>query len=133
MERGPGMTDGSSDSASAKAVTTSSPAADDFQPDVPTDLQVGTVAAPAVSAPSNGEPSAPDLETTAFGAGDPTEFDAPGTGGSESAAPSDEQQLVPGASIARGRYRLLVFHGGAPHTQFWHGVGHAVERPGGGE
>ena len=43
----------------------SSSAADDFQPDVPTDLHVGTVAAPEASPPPNGEPSDPDLETTA--------------------------------------------------------------------
>ena len=128
-ERGPGMTDGPSDSAAASAVSdpASTPAANDFQPDVPTDLHVGTVAAPT-SPPSNGESSDPDLETTAFGARDPIEFDAPSSPGSGSAAPSDEQQLVPGASIARGRYRLLVFHGGAPHTQFWQALDTALNR-----
>jgi putative peptidoglycan lipid II flippase len=116
-ERGPEMTDGPSDSASGKAVTgsASSSAADDFQPDVPTDLHVGTVAAPEASSPSNGESANPDLETTAFTTSDP-------------AAPSDEQQLVPGASIARGRYRLLVLHGGAPHTQFWQALDTALNR-----
>jgi putative peptidoglycan lipid II flippase len=130
MGRGPGMTDGPSDSASAQAVTgsASSSAADDFQPDVPTDLHVGTVAAPEASTPSNGESSDPDLETTAFSTGDPIEFDTPSSPGSDSAAPSDEQQLVPGASIARGRYRLLVFHGGAPHTQFWQALDTALNR-----
>ncbi|HEY2087458.1 MAG TPA: murein biosynthesis integral membrane protein MurJ [Mycobacterium sp.] len=129
-ERGPGMTDGSSDRASANAVTgsASSPAADDFQPDVPTDLQVGTVAAPKASPPTSGESSNPDLETTAFGAANPIEFDAPSSPRSDSAAPLDEQQLVPGASIARGRYRLLVFHGGAPHTQFWQALDTALNR-----
>ena len=129
-ERGPGMTDGSSDSASAKAVTdsASSSAADDFQPDVPTDLQVGTVTTPEASTPSNGESSDPDLETTAFGARDPIEFDTPSPTEPESSAPSDEQHLVPGASIARGRYRLLVFHGGAPHTQFWQALDTALNR-----
>jgi putative peptidoglycan lipid II flippase len=130
LGRGPGVTDGPSDSASANAVTrsASSSAADDFQPDVPTDLHVGTVAAPEASPPSNGESSDPDLETTAFGTGDPIEFDAPSSPGPDSAAPSDEQQLVPGASIARGRYRLLVFHGGAPHTQFWQALDTALNR-----
>jgi putative peptidoglycan lipid II flippase len=130
LGRGPGVTDGPSDSASANAVTrsASSSAADDFQPDVPTDLHVGTVAAPEASPPSNGESSDPDLETTAFGTGDPIEFGAPSSPGPDSAAPSDEQQLVPGASIARGRYRLLVFHGGAPHTQFWQALDTALNR-----
>src|SRR6202044_224764 len=88
-ERGPGMTDGPSDSPSAKAVTgsVSSSAADDFQPDVPTDLHVGTVAAPEASPPPTGGSSDPDLETTAFGAGDPIEFGAPSSPGSDSAAP----------------------------------------------
>ncbi len=124
------MTDGSSDSTSAKAVpdSASSPAADDFQPDVPTDLQVGIVTASEASAPSNGESSDRDLETTAFGAGDPIEFDTPSPSDPESSAGSEEQHLVPGASIARGRYRLLVFHGGAPHTQFWQALDTALNR-----
>jgi putative peptidoglycan lipid II flippase len=116
------MTDGPSDGAAPSAVSdpVPTPAANDFQPDVPTDLQVGTVA--------NGGSSDPDLETTAFGARDPIDFDAPRSPRADSAAPSDEQQLVPGASIARGRYRLLVFHGGAPHTQFWQALDTALNR-----
>ena len=115
------MTDGPSDSAAPSAVSdpASTPAANDFQPDVPPDLHVGAVA--------SGGSSDPDLETTAFGARDPIEFDAPSSPGSDSAA-VDEQQLVPGASIARGRYRLLVFHGGAPHTQFWQALDTALNR-----
>ncbi len=35
---------------------------------------------------------------------------------------------MPGASIARGRYRLLVFHGGAPHLQFWQALDTALNR-----
>jgi putative peptidoglycan lipid II flippase len=122
MGRGPGMTDGLSDSAAPSAVSdpASTPAANDFQPDVPPDLHVGTVA--------NGESSDPDLETTAFGARDPIQFDAPSSIGADPAAALDEQQLVPGASIARGRYRLLVFHGGAPHTQFWQALDTALNR-----
>jgi len=116
------MTDGPSDSAAPSAVSdpASTPAANDFQPDIPPDLQVGTVA--------NGGSSDPDLETTAFGARDPIAFDAASSPGSDLAAPADEQQLVPGASIARGRYRLLVFHGGAPHTQFWQALDTALNR-----
>jgi len=122
MGRGPGMTDGPSDSAAPSAVSdpASTPAANDFQPDVLPDLHVGTVA--------SGGPSDPDLETTAFGARDPIEFDTSSSPGSDSAAALDDQQLVPGASIARGRYRLLVFHGGAPHTQFWQALDTALNR-----
>ncbi len=47
---------------------------------------------------------------------------------SESPARQDELHLVPGASIARGRYRLLVFHGGAPHLQFWQALDTALNR-----
>ena len=120
--RGAAMTDGSSDSTSAKAVSDppgSSPVADDFHPDVPTDLQV---AAPESAPSTNGGVAEPELETTAFAAEDPLPVDT------DAAAPSDEQHLVPGASIARGRYRLLVFHGGAPYLQFWQALDTALNR-----
>ena len=82
------MTDGPSDSTSSKAVSetepprqaASSPAVDDFQPDVPPDLQVGTVGAPQPPPLSNGGDLSTDpaLETTRFDADrDPVEFDAP--------------------------------------------------------
>jgi putative peptidoglycan lipid II flippase len=131
MGRGPGMTDGPSDSTSSKAVSdpASSPVADDFQPDVPPDLQVGTVAARETSTGPNGEPSADlGLEPTAFGEGDPTEFDAPHQPAAEPSARHDDEHLVPGASIGRGRYRLLVFHGGPPHLQFWQALDTALDR-----
>jgi putative peptidoglycan lipid II flippase len=142
LGEGPGMTDGPSDSTSAKGVSdidsapppspavpdgpasspavsdgpapppaasrpASSPAVDDFQPDV------------AASDPPprpNGEPSA-DFA-------DPMDFEAP----RESSPSQEDLQLVPGASIARGRYRLLVFHGGAPHLQFWQALDTALDR-----
>jgi putative peptidoglycan lipid II flippase len=131
MGKGPGMTDGPSDSTSAKAVSdpTASSIADDFQPDVPTDLQVGTVAAAETAARPHREPATdPDLEPTAFDEGDPIGFDAPHQTAAESSARHDDQPLVPGASIARGRYRLLVFHGGAPHLQFWQALDTALDR-----
>ncbi len=133
--REPAMTDGSPDSTSAKAVSDaplssagSSPVADDFHPDVPTDLQVDTAAAPGPSAPTNGGSAGSDLETSAFATGDPIEFGTPSPAESQATAQSDEQHLVPGASIARGRYRLLVFHGGAPHLQFWQALDTALNR-----
>ncbi len=134
------MTDGSPDSTSTKAVSApSSPAgsggpagshgpADDFHPDVPADLQVDTVAVPEPSTSTNGGSSDSDLEATAFAADGPIEFDTPSPAESGSSAQSDEQHLVPGASIARGRYRLLVFHGGAPHLQFWQALDTALNR-----
>ena len=36
--------------------------------------------------------------------------------------------LVPGTSIADGRYRLLVFHGGPPGLQFWQALDTALDR-----
>lgn len=36
--------------------------------------------------------------------------------------------LVPGANIADGRYRLLVFHGGPPGLQFWQALDTALDR-----
>ena len=40
----------------------------------------------------------------------------------------DDVHLVPGARIAGGRYRLLVFHGGAPPLQFWQALDTALDR-----
>ena len=36
--------------------------------------------------------------------------------------------LVPGTSVADGRYRLLVFHGGPPGLQFWQALDTALDR-----
>ncbi|MGH3541125.1 MAG: protein kinase family protein, partial [Mycobacterium sp.] len=105
-------------------------AADDFQPDVPPDLQVGTVAAPVPPKQSNGDLSvdAGQEPTDLDAAGDPIEFDAPREPPVEPLLPRDDVQLVPGASIAAGRYRLLVFHGGAPRLQFWQALDTALDR-----
>ncbi|HLR99938.1 MAG TPA: murein biosynthesis integral membrane protein MurJ [Mycolicibacillus parakoreensis] len=40
----------------------------------------------------------------------------------------DDSALVPGTSIAGGRYRLLVFHGGPPGLQFWQALDTALDR-----
>ncbi|WP_319428743.1 murein biosynthesis integral membrane protein MurJ [Mycobacterium sp. RTGN5] len=77
-------------------------AADDFQPDVPDEVEVGTV-------PAFDPPHEPATESTA-------------------ATDEDETHLIPGASIAGGRYRLLVFHGGPPGLQFWQALDTALDR-----
>ncbi|UMB72535.1 murein biosynthesis integral membrane protein MurJ [Mycobacterium paraterrae] len=164
LGRGAEMIDGSSDSASTKAVTDPPPShigprpagpdfpapqrpatpsasspggsdfpapqrpatpsasspgvADDFHPDVPADAQLETVAMHA----ANGIQSDSELETSAFDAGQASPV------GGAAPSPTDEPQLVPGASIARGRYRLLVFHGGAPHLKFWQALDTALNR-----
>ena len=43
-------------------------------------------------------------------------------------ADDDDAHLIPGASIAGGRYRLLVFHGGPPGLQFWQALDTALDR-----
>lgn len=128
--KGPELTDDQSDSPAPRHAagslgdaTTKLPrhTADDFQPDVSADHQIGTVAAPE----SATRPHA-DI------AGDPTRepiaFDAPREPAMESAAPEDDAHLVPGANIAGGRYRLLVFHGGPPALQFWQALDTALDR-----
>lgn len=80
------------------------PSADDFQPDVPDQPSFP----PHERAPS-------DFTGDAGRAVLP--FEAPHDGG-----PLDDVHLIPGASIAGGRYRLLVSHGGPSHLQFWHAM-----------
>ncbi|MDP9028804.1 MAG: protein kinase family protein [Actinomycetota bacterium] len=88
---------------------------DDFQPDVPAESHL----------PPSGRPPAD------YG-GDPTR--EPLTSGTpnepaiEAATADDEVHLIPGATIAGGRYRLLVFHGGPPHLQFWHAMDTVLDR-----
>ncbi|QEM44488.1 murein biosynthesis integral membrane protein MurJ [Mycolicibacterium grossiae] len=89
------------------------PSADDFEPDVSTE-----------TASVSGRPPAD------YG-GDPTRepmsFGMPNEPAIE-AATDDDVHLIPGATIAGGRYRLLVFHGGPPHLQFWHALDTALDR-----
>ncbi|HEY5150748.1 MAG TPA: murein biosynthesis integral membrane protein MurJ [Mycobacterium sp.] len=97
------------------------PAAGDFQPDVPPDVQVGTVAPPV----------GPPQPNAGF-AGDPTRepiaFDAPREPATDTTPPEDDTRLIPGASVGGGRYRLLVFHGGPPGLQFWQALDTALDR-----
>lgn len=81
------------------------PTADDFQPDIPAGRK------PEPSGPPPSEPRNGDVvrERAAESSG-------------------DDVHLVPGARIAGGRYRLLVFHGGAPPLQFWQALDTALDR-----
>ncbi|WP_445167819.1 murein biosynthesis integral membrane protein MurJ [Mycolicibacterium sp. Dal123E01] len=99
-------------------------AAGDFQPDVPEDeVEVGRVS-----------PVVPPTQPNADFAGDPTReplgFESPREPAMEAsaAATTDETPLIPGASIADGRYRLLVSHGGPPGLQFWQALDTALDR-----
>lgn len=77
-------------------------------------------------------PSGPPNEATSWiprpTAGDfqPDVAAEPRTGGRHE-APS-VPHLVPGANIADGRYRLLVFHGGPTGLQFWQALDTALDR-----
>ncbi|HUO39883.1 MAG TPA: murein biosynthesis protein MurJ, partial [Mycobacterium sp.] len=89
------------------------PSPDDFQPDVP----------PGDPPPRRGRLSG-DF------AGDPTR-EAMGFAVPREAADSsrsDKLHLIPGASVAEGRYRLLVSHGGPDGLQFWQALDTALDR-----
>ena len=44
-------------------------------------------------------------------------------------APDPDTHLVAGATVADGRYRLLVSHGGPPGLRFWQALDVALDRP----
>jgi putative peptidoglycan lipid II flippase len=119
--------------------------ADDFQPDVPADmpdlpgLPADTPNVPP-EAPSEVSVTDAHAETSAIPrtpsppgdfAGDPTR-EAMGIAAPRDTAYSsraeDGVNLIPGASIADGRYRLLVFHGGPDNLQFWQALDTALDR-----
>ncbi|WP_293324856.1 murein biosynthesis integral membrane protein MurJ [Mycobacterium sp.] len=121
IAKGPEVTDRPFDSPSASASSRSGTdlprsVADDFQPDIPP--EPGPVSSARPSDQLNG-----DLTADPRG---PIPFDAPRERGPE--PPQDDMHLVPGARIAGGRYRLLVFHGGAPPLQFWQALDTALDR-----
>ncbi|HEU4360412.1 MAG TPA: murein biosynthesis integral membrane protein MurJ [Mycobacterium sp.] len=78
------------------------PPADGFRPDISAQLPDGAAAQDRGPEPASVKPPA--------------------------SAPPDSTQLVPGASVAGGRYRLLVSHGGAPNLQFWQALDTALDR-----
>jgi putative peptidoglycan lipid II flippase len=94
------------------------PVADDFQPDIPREPQAQ---APRPSDRPNGDLSVESPRG-------PIPFDAPRERVGESPASAEDVHLVPGARIGGGRYRLLVFHGGAPPLQFWQALDTALDR-----
>ncbi|MGH3580558.1 MAG: lipid II flippase MurJ [Mycobacterium sp.] len=85
------------------------PVADELQPDVPARPPADYTADPTREALPFDAPREPALETA-------------------TSASDDTVHLIPGAVIAGGRYRLLVFHGGPPHLQFWHALDTALDR-----
>jgi putative peptidoglycan lipid II flippase len=128
IPKGPEVTDRPVDSASSAGSGLGSgaevppdlarPVADDFQPDIPREPEPR--AAPRPSDRMNGD-------LAAGKARGPMPFDAPRERGGDPAS-AEDVHLVPGARIASGRYRLLVFHGGAPPLQFWQAMDTALDR-----
>ncbi|MCH9731443.1 MAG: murein biosynthesis protein MurJ, partial [Actinomycetia bacterium] len=102
------------------------PSADDFQPDVPEAF--GAHAKP--SGPGNRPPSAahPPADPASDPTREPPEFEPPREPPIDTAIDAGDLQLIPGAMIADKRYRLLVFHGGPPHLQFWQALDTALDR-----
>ncbi|MBV9353151.1 MAG: murein biosynthesis integral membrane protein MurJ [Mycobacterium sp.] len=107
----------------------SSPAADDFEPDIPAEFEVGAGSPPvppkrptdeSPADATHGLPDDPVLE--------PIPFDARREPPIQPSTVHEDVPLVPGAQIANGRYRLLVFHGGAPPLQFWQALDTALDR-----
>ncbi len=127
--KGPEVTDRPMESAapsSASGAGIPRSVADDFQPDIPApDIPVR---------PDSPPPRLSDARDGNLSAAPPREpipFDAPRERGPEpsgSQSLQDEAHLVPGARIAAGRYRLLVFHGGTPPLQFWQALDIALDR-----
>lgn len=105
--KGPEVIDRPSENASFGAASGAElprPVADELQLDAPAGRDPGPVSRPHPSDLQNG-----DLPADA--ARGPIAFDALREPDRESSAPPDDVQLVPGARIANGRYRLLIFHG----------------------
>ncbi len=119
IAKGPEVTDRPVDSA-ASGAELPRPVADDFHPDIPPIPERGA-SAPRPSDGMNGDYSAESARG-------PVPLDAPRERGREAAPSGEDLHLVPGARIAGGRYRLLVFHGGAPPLQFWQALDTALDR-----
>jgi putative peptidoglycan lipid II flippase len=134
MRKGPAVSDESAGNGAPVPDTTATTklprtAADDFQPDVAygdsPDQHGGEGSNGTSPMPMSGRPPAD------YG-GDPTReslpFDAPREPPIEAATSDEDVHLIPGATIAGGRYRLLVFHGGPPNLQFWQAIDTALDR-----
>ena len=104
LVKGLEVTDRTSDNA-----VPSSMAGDDFQPDIPS-----RGATPRDRLPGEVDPRGP------------IPFDAPRERDAD--PPQDDLNLLPGARIANGRYRLLISHGGTPPLHFWQALDTALDR-----
>ena len=142
MRKGPAVTDDQSTGAGAGpdgSATTKipRPSPDDFAPDVAPDATPpGAPESDQTAAffePANGTaPMQVSGRPPADYGGDPTRepiaFAPPREPPIEAATADEDVHLIPGATIAGGRYRLLVFHGGPPNLQFWQALDTALDR-----
>jgi putative peptidoglycan lipid II flippase len=123
IAKGPEVTDRPVDSAASGSPPGGKqprPIADDFEPDIPAARKPDSSALRPSDQRNGDLPGEP--------ARGPIPFDAPRERSAESTTSTDDVHLVPGARIAGGRYRLLVFHGGAPPLQFWQALDTALDR-----
>lgn len=137
MRKGPAVTDepaGGAVPAPDRTATTKLPRAnaDDFQPDVGYSDDAAADRDVTAEVPNGTTPMPASGRPPADYGGDPTReslpFDAPREPAIEAATSDEDVHLIPGATIANGRYRLLVFHGGPPNLQFWQAVDTALDR-----
>ncbi|BBX33176.1 murein biosynthesis integral membrane protein MurJ [Mycolicibacterium mageritense] len=136
MRKGPPVTDepaGGPATGPEGTATTKLPraTADDFQPDVTEEVAAPESPTTATPAPTTANGATSGRPPADYG-GDPTRepisFAPPHEPAVESATGEDDVHLIPGATIADGRYRLLVFHGGPPNLQFWQALDTALDR-----
>lgn len=81
-------------------------------------------------------PTPRDRPTAPEGVIYPEQSNSPATGRAKQKGPevndlpsgSDGTPLVPGATLAGGRFRLLASHGGTPGLEFWQGIDTALDR-----
>ncbi len=118
--KGRAVTDETSRGAPSDATTRlTRPPADDFQPDVAPEPPVDAPRLPPRRSRLPGD-FAGDPTREAMGFAVPRE--------TADSSRSDRVHLIPGASIADGRYRLLVAHGGPDGLQFWQALDTALDR-----
>ena len=128
-----GFPPGSDNAGPPQPTRVNRPSADDFQPDVPDTFGAHAKPAdPGTPSPQSHAAAPPPPRPPADFGSDPTRepsaFDAPRQPPIEAAPSPESVTLIPGAMIANRRYRLLVFHGGPTHLQFWQALDTALDR-----
>ncbi|CAN3131817.1 putative peptidoglycan biosynthesis protein MviN [Mycobacterium sp. smrl_JER01] len=96
----------------------------------PRSSEASTPRSSEASTPRSSEASTPRPASDYGGdpSREPIAFDPPREPAIETATAAEDIHLIPGAVIAEGRYRLLVFHGGPATLQFWQALDTALDR-----